>query len=152
MTSVLKLFCPLRTRRHYRLEKEFPRVDKKFRNGRTEEGVLTSRICPAFLFLFAPTLARRAAQYNSTPSRRVLYHSWSMLGPRVTLGRQPIILRRKRLIIVSLFLLPFLATLVPSTAFADVIYLKNGRKIVGQVTQEEEIGRASCRERVSSVV
>ena len=38
---------------------------------------------------------------------------------------------------VSLFLLPFLATLMPSTAFADVIYLKNGRKIVGQVTQED---------------
>ena len=41
------------------------------------------------------------------------------------------------MISVSLFLLPFLATLVPSTAFADVIYLKNGRKIVGQVTQED---------------
>ena len=26
---------------------------------------------------------------------------------------------------------------MPSTAFADVIYLKNGRKIVGQVTQED---------------
>jgi len=38
---------------------------------------------------------------------------------------------------VSLFLLPFLATLIPSYAFADVIYLKNGRKIVGQVTRED---------------
>jgi tetratricopeptide (TPR) repeat protein len=38
---------------------------------------------------------------------------------------------------VSLFLLSFLAALIPSTAFADVIYLKNGRKIVGQVTQED---------------
>jgi tetratricopeptide (TPR) repeat protein len=37
---------------------------------------------------------------------------------------------------VSLILLPFLALLVPSAALADVIYLKNGRKIVGQVTQE----------------
>jgi tetratricopeptide (TPR) repeat protein len=36
-----------------------------------------------------------------------------------------------------LFLLPFLATLVPSAALADVIYLKNGRKIVGQVRHED---------------
>ena len=43
------------------------------------------------------------------------------------------------MISVSLFLLPFLATLMPSTAFADVIYLKNGRKIVGQVTQEDSM-------------
>ena len=34
-------------------------------------------------------------------------------------------------------LLPFLATLLPSSAPADVIYLKNGRKIVGQVTQDD---------------
>lgn len=38
---------------------------------------------------------------------------------------------------VFLFLLLFLASLVPSPAFADVIYLKNGRKIVGQVAQED---------------
>src|SRR5208337_3099134 len=49
-----------------------------------------------------------------------------MLGPRATLRRQPVI-----------FLLPFLVTLVPSPAFADVIYLKNGRKIVAQVTLED---------------
>jgi tetratricopeptide (TPR) repeat protein len=36
-----------------------------------------------------------------------------------------------------LFLLSLLAVLVPSPAFADIIYLKNGRKIVGQVTQED---------------
>ena len=44
---------------------------------------------------------------------------------------------RERALRVSLFLLPFLAALIPSPAFADVIYLKNGRKIVGQVTQED---------------
>jgi tetratricopeptide (TPR) repeat protein len=38
---------------------------------------------------------------------------------------------------LSLFLLPFLATLAPSAALADVIYLKNGRKIVGQVVRED---------------
>jgi tetratricopeptide (TPR) repeat protein len=38
---------------------------------------------------------------------------------------------------VSILLLSFLATLTPFTAFSDVIYLKNGRKIVGQVTQED---------------
>ena len=38
---------------------------------------------------------------------------------------------------VSLFLVPFLATLMLALASADVIYLKNGRKIVGQVTQED---------------
>jgi tetratricopeptide (TPR) repeat protein len=44
---------------------------------------------------------------------------------------------RERVLRVSLFLLPFLATLVPCAALADVIYLKNGRKIVAQVTQED---------------
>jgi hypothetical protein len=34
-------------------------------------------------------------------------------------------------------LLPFLAVVVLPSAFADVIYLKNGRKIVGQVTRED---------------
>jgi len=67
VTSVLKLFCPLRTRGHYRLEKQSPPAHKKFRNGRTEEGVLTRRICPAFSYLFALTLARKIAQDNSTP-------------------------------------------------------------------------------------
>jgi tetratricopeptide (TPR) repeat protein len=37
----------------------------------------------------------------------------------------------------SLFLFLFLSTLIPSAALADIIYLKNGRKIVGQVTQED---------------
>jgi tetratricopeptide (TPR) repeat protein len=50
---------------------------------------------------------------------------------------QPIILWKKRVMSVSLLLLSFLPTLMPSTAFADVIYLKNGRKITGQVTQED---------------
>ena len=38
---------------------------------------------------------------------------------------------------MSLLLLPFLATFVSCAALADVIYLKNGRKIVGRVTQED---------------
>jgi len=38
---------------------------------------------------------------------------------------------------ISLLLLPFLAALISWSAFADVIYLKNGRKIVGQVTHED---------------
>jgi tetratricopeptide (TPR) repeat protein len=38
---------------------------------------------------------------------------------------------------ISLLPLSFLATLTPSTAFPDDIYLKNGRKIVGRVTQED---------------
>ena len=38
---------------------------------------------------------------------------------------------------VFLLLLPILATIVPSPTFADVIYLKNGRKIEGHVTQED---------------
>jgi tetratricopeptide (TPR) repeat protein len=44
---------------------------------------------------------------------------------------------RERVLRVSLFLLPFLAVLLPSPALPDVIYLKNGRKIVGQVTKED---------------
>ena len=47
-----------------------------------------------------------------------------MLGPRATLRRHPVILL-------------LLATLIPSPALADIIYLKNGRKIVAQVTQED---------------
>jgi tetratricopeptide (TPR) repeat protein len=35
------------------------------------------------------------------------------------------------------FLVSLLAALAPFPVFADVIYLKNGRKIVGQVTQED---------------
>jgi len=50
---------------------------------------------------------------------------------------QRVILSRTRVIRPSLFLLAFLATLVPSAALADVIYLKNGRKIVGQVVRED---------------
>lgn len=38
---------------------------------------------------------------------------------------------------VSLLLFPILATLMPSSSLADVIYLKNGRKIIGKVTQED---------------
>ena len=38
---------------------------------------------------------------------------------------------------VFLLLLPILATIVPSPTFADVIYLKNGRKIEGHVTQDD---------------
>jgi tetratricopeptide (TPR) repeat protein len=60
-----------------------------------------------------------------------------MLGRRATWGLQPIILWKKRVMRVSLLILSFLATLMPSTAFADVIYLKNGRTIRGQVTQED---------------
>ena len=60
-----------------------------------------------------------------------------MLGPRVTLGWLLLILRKTRVTSASLFLLPFLATLMPCTGVADIIYLKNGRKIVGQVVQED---------------
>jgi len=42
-----------------------------------------------------------------------------------------------RALSLPLFLLPFLATLVPCAAWADVIYLKNGQKIVGQVMRED---------------
>ena len=45
--------------------------------------------------------------------------------------------RKKNTTSVHLVLFLFLAALVPFTAFADVIYLKNGRKIVAQVTQED---------------
>jgi tetratricopeptide (TPR) repeat protein len=38
---------------------------------------------------------------------------------------------------LRLFLLLFLAALLPCRALADVIYLKNGQKIVGQVVQED---------------
>jgi len=37
----------------------------------------------------------------------------------------------------AVLLLPFFAVLFPSSAPADVIYLKNGRKIVGEVTKDD---------------
>jgi tetratricopeptide (TPR) repeat protein len=58
-----------------------------------------------------------------------MYHTYGMLKMTT--------LRPKRAPSAFAFLVPLLVTLPPFPAFADVIYLKNGRKIVGQVTQED---------------
>ena len=58
-----------------------------------------------------------------------MYYTWRMLEAGIP--------RRKKTTSVRLFLFLSLTALIPFTVFADVIYLKNGRKIVAQVTQED---------------
>jgi len=50
---------------------------------------------------------------------------------------EAVITRKRKTKSVRLSLFLFLAALVPFISFADIIYLKNGRKIVAQVTQED---------------
>ena len=58
-----------------------------------------------------------------------MYYTWHMLEAGISGKQKAASLRR--------FLLLFLVTLITLPASADVIYLKNGRKIVAQVTKED---------------
>ena len=100
------------------------------------------RICPAKFFadlMRSPfkspryTLARKLAGLNSTECEALLYDASRMAGlPEIRKRFAPhgkAAWGRMLLCVLLLF---------PSLLVADVIYLKNGHKIVAQVTKEDE--------------
>ena len=95
--------------------------------------IASPRACWTTMCRRAPAFTR-CSRTGARVSPILLYHSHRMLGPRASSQRRGAAPHGASGFAGYIFLL---AALLPAPALGDVIYLKNGRKIVGRIVEED---------------